>query len=119
MTASPSSDPPPAPSHNPMPHTVTATEAKNAFGAVLDKATLHGVIGITKHDEVRAVVLSIEQYRALLASQRNPLAELEGEFDALVSRVQTPKARAAGRALFDASPERLGRAAVAHRRKRG
>jgi prevent-host-death family protein len=119
MTATHSSAPPRAPIHNPMPHTVTATEAKNAFGAVLDKATLHGVVGITKHDEVRAVVLSIEQYRALLASQRNPLAELEGEFDSLVTRMQTPKARAAGRALFDASPERLGRAAVAHRRKRG
>lgn len=100
--------------------TVTATDAKNAFGAVLEKVSAHGVVGITKHDEVRAVVLSIEQYKALLSRQRDPLAELSGEFDALLERMQAPKARAAGRALFEASPEKLGRAAVAaQRRKRG
>lgn len=124
--ATPSSMPVPMPTSSaPLP-TVTATEAKNAFGAVLDKAGAHGAVAITKHDEVRAVVLSIEEYRALLSRQRDPLAELEGEFDALLERMQAPAARRAGRALFDASPERLGRAAVTaaaarrrSRRKRG
>lgn len=110
-TPSSSAPPPPLP-------TVTATEAKNAFGSVLDKVSTHGAVGITKHDEVRAVVLSIEHYRALLERQRDPLAELEGEFDALLERMQAPKARAAGRALFDASPERLGRAALAAARRK-
>ena len=100
---------------------VTASEAKGSFGAVLDRVVTRGAIAITKHDQIRAVILPVEQYEALLAQRRNPLAELEGEFDALVARMQTPKARAAGRALFDATPERLGKAATARarRRKRG
>lgn len=112
MPASSSAPPPPI-------HTVTATEAKNAFGAVLDKVGVHGTVAITKHDEVRAVVLSIEEYRGLLARQKDPLAELEGEFDSLLEGMQAPKARSAGRALFEASTDRLGRAALARRRKRG
>ena len=99
--------------------TVTATEAKSSFGAVLDKVVAGGAVAITKHDQVRAVLLPVKHYEALLAQRKNPLAELEGEFDALVTRMQTPKARTASRALFDATPERLGRAAVAARRRRG
>lgn len=99
--------------------TVSATEAKNSFGAVLDRVMADGGIAITKHDEVRAVLLSVRQYEALLAGQRDPLSDLADEFDSLVERMQTPKARAAGRALFDATPARLGRAAVARRRRRG
>lgn len=99
---------------------VTASEAKGSFGAVLDRVVTRGAIAITKHDQIRAVILPVEQYEALLAQRKDPLAELEGEFDALVARMQTPKGRAAGRALFDATPEQLGKAAVAYaRRKRG
>ena len=100
---------------------VSASEAKGSFGAVLDRVVTRGAIAITKHDQIRAVILPVEQYEALLAQRKNPLAELEGEFDVLIARMQTPKGRAAGRALFDASPERLGKAALARasRRKRG
>ena len=110
-----SSAPPPPIAYD----SVTATEAKNAFGAVLDRAIARGGVAITKHDEVRAVLLSSERYRALLANQRDPLSDLAGEFDGLVERMQGPKARAAGRALFDAKPAALGRAAVSRRKKRG
>ena len=99
--------------------TVSATEAKNSFGAVLDRAIARGGVAITKHDEVRAVLLPLKQYQALMAGQRNALAELEAEFDGLVAGMQAPKARTAGRALFSASPEQLGRAAVARKRRRG
>ncbi|HMI92437.1 MAG TPA: type II toxin-antitoxin system Phd/YefM family antitoxin [Polyangiales bacterium] len=99
--------------------TVSATEAKNSFGMVLDKAIARGGVVITKHDEVRAVLLSRERYEALLANQQDPLADLSEEFDALVERMQAPKARTAGRALFKATGAELGRAAVARRKKRG
>jgi prevent-host-death family protein len=100
--------------------TVTATEAKNSFGAVLDRVIAErGIVAITKHDEIRAVLLSLPQYEALLAGQRDPLSDLEVEFESLLERMQTPKARAAGRALFGATPARLGRAAVASKRRRG
>jgi prevent-host-death family protein len=98
---------------------VSATEAKNGFGSVLDRVLTKGRVAITKHDEVRAVVLSVSEYEALLAQQQDPLAELSEEFDALVQRMQTPDARRAGHALFGAAPKRLGQAAVAGARKRG
>jgi prevent-host-death family protein len=97
---------------------VTASEAKGSFGALLDRVVTRGAIAITKHDQIRAVILPVEQYEALLAQRKNPLSELEGEFESLVAKMQTPRAQAAGRALFDATPERLGRVAVARARRR-
>ena len=99
--------------------TVSATEAKNSFGAVLEKAIARGGVAITKHDEVRAVLLSRERYEALLANQQDPLNDLAEEFADLVERMQGTKARAAGRALFAATPAELGEAALAPRKKRG
>jgi prevent-host-death family protein len=98
---------------------VSATTAKNGFGAVLDRVMAGGKVAITKYDEVRAVVLSVREYEALVSKQYDPLTALRGEFDALVQRMQTHSAKAAGHALFEASPARLGRAAVASARKRG
>jgi antitoxin Phd len=96
--------------------TVSATEAKNNFGAVLDRVLSEGRVSITKHDEVRAVILSLPEYEALVEKREDSLDSLSREFDALVERMQTPKARSAGRALFDATPQRLGRAAVTQQR---
>ena len=109
----PSSAPPPASFAS-----VSATEAKNNFGAVLDRALTDGGVSITKHDEVRAVILSWPHYEKLVGKQHDPLAELSREFDSLLERMQTPRARAAGRALFDATPLRLGRAALKQQRRR-
>jgi antitoxin Phd len=97
---------------------VSATEAKNAFGAVLDKVMAHGGVAIVKHRRPTAVLLSMEAYEALLARQQDALAGLRGEFDALVARQQTDRAAAAGRRLFQASPNALGRAARAAARRR-
>ena len=98
---------------------VSATEAKNNFGSVLDRVLSRGKLAITKHDEVRAVVLSLSEYQALLARQREPLAALSDEFEELLTRMQAPRARGAGRALFDATPAQLGRAALKGARRRG
>ena len=93
--------------------TITATEAKNAFGRVLDTALARGVVAITKREKVHAVVLSVEAYDALVNGSAGVLHGLDAEFDALVGAMRTPRARRAGDALFAASSADLGRAAVA------
>jgi len=91
---------------------VAATEAKNAFGAVLDMAIARGMVAITKRDQPRAVLISFEEYNALVAALPDPIAALRGEFDALVAQMQTPKAKKAARGLFRATPAALGQAAM-------
>ncbi len=97
--------------------TFSATQAKNAFGEVLDRALAKGIVAITRRDRLRAMVLSFQEYEALLARIDDPLESLRGEFDALVERMQTSEAKAAGRALFAESPRRRGRAARAVARR--
>jgi prevent-host-death family protein len=99
--------------------TYSATEAKNSFGEVLDRALARGIVAITRRDRPRAVVLSMEEYEAIAPRADDPLETLRGEFDALVERMQSPRAAAAGRALFEASPRRLGEAAKAAARDHG
>ena len=97
----------------------TATEAKHEFGRVLEQAIHGATVVITKHDSPRAVLMSIDQFKALQDAPRLKLNTLSNEFDALLERMQTPAARRGMSAAFDASSKRLGRAAVASARKRG
>ena len=101
------------------PSAISATDAKNEFGRVLDRVTQGQVVVITKHDDPKAVMLSIADYEALTGRARRALETLSGEFDALLARMQTPRARAGMTAAFNASPAQLGKAAVAAARKRG
>jgi antitoxin Phd len=96
----------------------TATDAKNSFGSVLDRALTEGTVTITKRRRPTAVLLSMAEYEGLLARQADPLTSLRSEFDQLVARMQTPEAKVAGRKLFGASGTQLGRAARS-RRQRG
>lgn len=100
---------------------VTATEAKNSLGAVLDRVMAEGRLAITRHDEVKAVLLSAREYEALVERRHDPLQALTEQFDGLLESMQQAAARKAGEALFDASSADLGRAAVraARRRRRG
>jgi len=98
---------------------ISATEAKNRLGEVLDSVTQGGMVLITKHETPRAVLLSMEEYSALSRAAQTRLDTLNGEFDGLLARMQTAKARAGMKAAFNASPKRLGKAAVAAARKRG
>ncbi len=98
---------------------ISSTEAKNKFGHVLDLVMRGDVIVITKHDAPKAVLLSIEEYNALAHGATRQLDTLTDEFDALLERMQTPDARRAMKAAFDASPAQLGKAAVRAARKRG
>jgi antitoxin Phd len=98
---------------------ISATDAKNKLGELLDSVVQGGMVLITKHETPKAVLLSMEEYGALSRATQTRLEALNDEFDALLARMQTPKARAATRAAFNASPERLGKAALAAARKRG
>jgi antitoxin Phd len=98
---------------------ITATEAKKQFGRVLELVLRGGAVVITKHDAPKAVVLSMEEFHALTRPGASPLDTLTGEFDAMLARMQKPRARAAMKAAFAASAKELGKAAVAAARKRG
>jgi hypothetical protein len=60
----------------------------------------------------------MEEYGALSGASQSRLETLNGEFDALLARMQTARARAGMKAAFSASPKQLGKAAVSAVRKR-
>lgn len=92
--------------------TVAATRFKNEFGAIFEQAALGGAVAITKHNTPKAVLLSYAEFEALTRASSPGLDELTEEFDGLLARMQTPRAKSGMAAAFDASPEELGRAAV-------
>lgn len=98
----------------------SASEAKNAFGRILDVAARAGMVTITRHDEPKAVILSIEEYRALAGARQSALDTLSGEFDAMLVRMQALGVRKAMQSAFDTPAAELGRIAVKRaRQKRG
>jgi prevent-host-death family protein len=98
---------------------VTATEAKKQFARILEDVLRGAAVVITKHDAPKAILLSVDEFTALTKTADSTLDTLTAEFDALYARMQTPRARAAMQAAFEASPPALGRAAVAAARRRG
>ena len=114
--SAPATAPAAAPSAGP---TFTASGAKKEFGKVLELAMRGGRVFITKHATPKAVVLSVDDFTALTRATERTLEGLEGEFDALLARLQTPKARAGLKAAFDASAKEIGAAAVTAARRRG
>jgi antitoxin Phd len=97
---------------------ISATEAKNRLGELLDSVIQGGVVLITRHETPKAVLLSMEEYGALSRATQTRLDTLNGEFDTLLAGMQTAKARAGMKAAFRASPEQLGKAAVTAARRR-
>lgn len=95
----------------------TATEAKNEFGRLLEIALQGGLVVITKHETPKAVLVALDEFKALVGARKNRLDALCGEFDALLARMQTREARSGMKAAFDATPVQLGKAAVAAARK--
>lgn len=97
----------------------TATEAKNEFGRLLEKAIQGELVLITKHDAPKAVMLSMDEFNALSRASESKVNTLSAEFDSLLERMQGPAARKAMDVAFHASPKQLGRAALTAARKRG
>lgn len=97
---------------------VTATEAQNEFGRMLDTVAGDRVVVITKHNTPRAVLMSIDRYDALCGVEEAVLDTLTDEFDALLERMQTPAARTGMKRAFGASTAELGQAAVTAAKRR-
>lgn len=95
------------------PAVMTSTEAQNGFGRLLNTVARVGTVLITKHNETRAVVMSVEQYELLAGAEPRLLDGWTAEFDDLLARMQSVEARSGMQDAFAASPEELGRAAVA------
>lgn len=112
------------PSRSPSDHpnqpsrTFSSADAKSRFAEVLDAAAEGETVVITHYGATRAVVISAERYRALTRQPERELNLLTERFDAMLAAMQTATSTAAMRAGFDASPEELGRAAVAGARRR-
>jgi antitoxin Phd len=96
----------------------TATEAKNEFGRLLEQAIQGTTVLITKHDSPRAVLISIDHFQTLQEAPQAKLNTLTEQFDTLLERMQSPKARRGMAAAFRADNKQLGKAAVAAARKR-
>ena len=101
------------------PSSVTASEAKSEFARVLEMAIQGGAVVITKHDSPKAVLISVENFNALSGAAETKLDTLSQDFDALLARMQTSKARHGMKAAFAASGKRLGKAAATATRSRG
>lgn len=91
---------------------VPATRFKNELAAMLEQAALGRPVAITRHDTPKAVLVSYEEFRALVEARTSSLGALEAEFDAVLERMQAPSARKGMAAAFEADPAAIGRAAV-------
>lgn len=99
------------------PARMPATKVKNEFGDVMEKVASAGFVVITKHDAAKAVLVSIDEFEALVGASEPDLDALSEEFDEAFTRMQTQKSKKAMKGSFEASPEKLGAAAVAARRR--
>ena len=93
--------------------TIAATRVKNEFAAILDQASSGGAVAITRHDTPKAVLLSYAEFESLIKARARSLDDLSTEFDGLLARMQTRKAKKGTATAFNATPAELGRAAVA------
>ena len=93
--------------------TVPASEIKVRFGALLDSVVHGAPVAISKHDEPKAVLLSIGEFRALAALRQSSLDVMTAEFDGLLESMQNKQAKKSIAAAFAYSPKQLGAAAVA------
>jgi len=96
----------------------TVTEAKKEFGRLLEQAIQGTTVLITKHNSPRAVLISLDHFQALQESPQAKLNFLTEQFDTLLERMQSPKARRGMASAFRADNKQLGKAAVAAARKR-
>jgi prevent-host-death family protein len=91
---------------------VSASDAKNAVGRILERVARDGGVTITRHREPFAVVIPLQTYVQLTAAESDVLDTLSAEFDALLERMQAPGMATAMQRAFDMPPSELGRAAA-------
>ena len=92
---------------------VSATDARNDFAHMLETVSHRGVVVINKQNAPKAVMVSFDEFCALVARPVRKLDTLSAGFDKMLAEMQTAAARAGMKAAFDATPEEQGAAAVA------
>src|ERR1700712_82528 len=92
---------------------MTASEAKHNFGRLLDTALRAGPVAITKQSKPTAMLISLDDYKALAQVEDRSLAVLSAEFDRRFGMMQGPDAAAAMQRAFDTPVEELGAFAAA------
>lgn len=95
---------------------VSATAAKQVFGGLLDQVMQGGRVEITKHGKLKAVLISLNELRRLESAPQ--LDTLTAMFDAQLLRMQGSGQHEAMLRAYQATPQQLGRRAVAAARKR-
>lgn len=98
---------------------VPASEAKAKFADLLEAVRSGELRVISRHNKPEVVLLSLELFEAMTRAIPDPLESLRGDFEAQLARMQTPEHQSAVNALFAASPEELGAAALEAARTRG
>jgi prevent-host-death family protein len=91
----------------------TITEFKERAREVIDLVVDHKAVAILRHKTPEAVLISAKDYVEFMQLRRERLNLLTQRYDQMVARMQTPEATAGVDALFNATPEDLGRVAVA------
>ena len=94
-----------------------ATDAKNSFGKLMQAASRKGAVAITRRNEPEAVLLSMDEYQALVTAGSHKLDDLTQEFDAMLMQMQTPKSKRGAKSAFNAAPSALGKSAARAVRK--
>lgn len=88
---------------------VPATAVKNAMAEVMDLTVAEGMVALTRHGKVRAVLLSVDTYEGLVKRAGDPLEKLSGQFDRMLASMQGAKARNAANAVFGPLPVKPSR----------
>ncbi|MEO0055411.1 MAG: hypothetical protein RLZZ50_1358 [Verrucomicrobiota bacterium] len=94
---------------------VTASVLKNKFGEVARLAA-RAPLAVSRHKHREFVILTAESYEQLQQSRRAPLEALSADFDQMLARMNTPKARRAAASLFSTDSKTLAKVAVKARR---
>lgn len=92
-----------------------SSQLKNAFKGVYQQALESGAVSITRNRKREAILLSAKLYDQIIAelAARDPLEVLRKDYDARFAAMQTDSAQKAYQDAFDATPEDLGKSAVA------
>jgi len=90
----------------------TITEFKEQARDVIDLVAECKAVAILRHKTPEVVLIPVHDYIELVKLRRERLNVLTQRYDEMVSRMRTPEAAVGVDALFKATPEELGRAAV-------
>jgi antitoxin Phd len=91
----------------------TITEFKQRAREVIDLVEDGKAVAILRHKKADAVLISAGDYVEFMKLRRERLNFLTQRYDDMVARMQTPEALAGVDALFSASSDELGSAAIA------